>query len=353
MPFEQSVHLWRIMKTKQILVGKVKIGGGAPISIQSMCNTQTKDTKKTISQIKKLQKSGCEIIRVAVEDLASANACKIIRKNISIPLVADIHFDYRIALACAPYVDKLRINPGNIGSDANVKKVVEAAKKYNLPIRIGINLGSLEKQFEHSYGRSPKAMVKSAEKHIRLLEKHNFTNIVVSLKASDIDTTVKACRLFNKTFRYPQHLGITEAGTEYSGTIKSSIGIGILLYEGIGDTIRVSLSADPVKEIYPAQQILKFLNLRDGLNIVSCPTCSRVGIDVEKYALEIERSLSHMNSNKTIAVMGCVVNGLGEAKDADITIVGNKNKNPLLYVDHKFIKIIKPEKIIDEVKKYI
>lgn len=342
------------MKTKKIKVGNLLIGGNAPISIQSMCNTQTYDTKSTIKQIKKLEKAGCEIIRVAVEDLKSAKALKIIKESISIPLVADIHYDYRIAITAAPYVDKLRINPGNIGSNENIKKVIKEAKKYNLPIRIGINLGSLEKEFEKNYGRTAKAMIKSAEKHIKILEKNNFTNIIVSLKASDIHTTVKACQLFSKQYKYPQHLGITEAGTYLSGAIKSSIGIGILLHNKIGNTIRVSLSTDPVKEIYVAQRILKFLGLKKGLNVVSCPTCSRKGIDVEKYANFIEKKLSHNNSNKTIAIMGCVVNGLGEAKDADIAVIGNKNKNPLLYVNKKFIKTIKNlSQIPEEIIKYL
>ncbi len=340
-------------KTKKIKVGNLYIGGNSPISIQSMTNTLTKDTQKTVQQINKLERAGCEIVRVAVEDINDALALPKIRRSIHIPLVADIHYNYRLAVLSAPYVDKLRINPGNIGNDDKVKKVIDAAKKHNLPIRVGINLGSLEKQFELLYGRNEKAMVASAERHIKILEKHNFNNIIVSLKASDIDTTIKACKLFSKKYNYPQHLGITESGTQISGSIKSAIGLGIILYEGIGDTIRVSLSANPIKEIPVAISILKHLNLRKGLKVVSCPMCSRAGLDTEKYATEIENTLGHMITDKTIAIMGCVVNGPGEAKDADISVVGTKGKNVFIYKKEKFVKKIKPEKIVDTFRTYL
>ena len=315
-----------------------------------MCNTPTKDAKATIAQIKELQAAGCEIVRVAIPDLESAEALKEIKENISIPLVADIHFDYKLALAAAPYVDKLRINPGNIGDESRVKEVVEAAKEYSLPIRIGINLGSLEKESETKYGRTAKAMVESARKHIEILEKNNFTNIIVSLKASDIKTTVEACRLFAKEFDYPLHLGITESGTVESGSIKSAIGIGILLNEGIGDTIRISLSGDPVEEVKTASLILRDLGLKKGLSISSCPTCARTTLDVAKYAKEVEDKLGNLDSNKHVAIMGCVVNGPGEAKAADIAIVGAGEEDPLLYIKGEFVKKIKKEDIVSTIE---
>ena len=336
--------------TKQVMVGNVKIGGNAPISIQSMCNTPTKDAKATISQIKELQAAGCEIVRVAIPDLESANVLKEIKENISIPLVADIHFDYKLALAAAPYVDKLRINPGNIGDESKVREVVEAAKKYNLPIRIGINLGSLEKEAEAKHGRTAKAMVESERKHIELLEKNDFNNIIVSLKASDIATTIEACRLFAKEFDYPQHLGITEAGTVESGSIKSAIGLGILLNEGIGNTIRISLSGNPVEEVKTAYLILRHLGLKKGLSITSWPTCARTTLDVAKYAKEVETKLGNLDSSKHVAIMGCVVNGPGEAKAADIAIVGAGDKDPLLYIKGKFVKNIKKEDIVKTIE---
>lgn len=341
------------IKTKKVYVGNIPVGGNSPISIQSMTNTPTQDAKKTIKQIKALEKVGCQIVRFAVEDLKAVQALPEIRKATKIPLVADIHYNYKLAILSAPYVDKLRINPGNIGSSDKVALVVAAAKKYHLPIRIGINLGSLEKEFEKKYGRNEKAMIASASRHIKILEQHNFKKIIVSLKASDIETTVKACRLFSQKFNYPQHLGITESGTERSGSIKSAIGLGILLHEGIGDTIRVSLSSDPTKEIPVAISILKSLGLKDGLNVVSCPMCSRAGIDTEKYANDIENKLSYLKTSKTVAVMGCVVNGPGEAKDADIAIVGTKKGNILVYKKEKFIKTIKKSEIIKNIKHYL
>ncbi len=340
-------------KTRTIRIGNIKLGGGNRVRVQSMCSTRTSDVDSTLKQIHELEDAGCEIIRVAVPDYDSANALREIKRNISIPLVADIHFDYRLAIESARYADKLRINPGNIGNKDKVKQVIKAAKDNSLPIRIGINLGSLEKDVEKKHGKTAKAMVESAKNHLHMLESEDFYDSLVSLKASDIGRTVSACRLFADEFDYPQHIGITEAGTVSSGTIKSAIGIGILLHEGIGDTIRVSLSGNPVNEVMVAKQILRHLNLRKGLEVTACPTCARSGIDVDKYANDIEKKFGNIESDRHIAVMGCVVNGPGEAKSADIGIVGDSNDkgNPLLYVHGDFVRKIKENnilKIIDE-----
>jgi (E)-4-hydroxy-3-methylbut-2-enyl-diphosphate synthase len=316
-----------------------------------MCNTKTVDIKGTIGQIHQLENAGCEIIRAAVPDMDSALALKEIKNNISIPLVADIHFDYKLAVKSAEYADKLRINPGNIGSEERVGTVVEAAKDYSIPIRIGVNLGSLEKNIKNKYGLTPRGMVESAKNHIKLLEKYNFYNTVVSLKASDIRTTIEACRLFSEEFDYPLHLGITEAGTAFSGAIKSAIGIGILLNEGIGNTIRISLSGDPINEIRTAVQILKHLGKRKGISVISCPTCARTDFDVNKYAELVEAELflhSRLleGKEKKIAIMGCVVNGPGEAEEADIAVIGAGEKDPLLYINGQYKKKIKKEDIV-------
>jgi len=335
------------MKTRIIRVGDVKIGGGNPISIQSMCNTKTSDALATIEQINQLEEAGCDIVRVSVPDMESADSLREIRKDIAIPLVADIHFDYRLAVASAPFVDKLRINPGNIGG--RVKEVVQAAQEHSLPIRIGVNMGSLDRDIELQYGRTPLAMVESAAKEISILESFGFQDIAVSLKASDIDSTIKACRLFHSRYDYPQHIGITESGTSFGGTIKSSIGLGILLSEGIGDTMRVSLAGDPLHEVKVAKEILKHLGKRKGLIVTACPTCARVGIDVEKIAREIEDRYGQMACEKHVAVMGCVVNGPGEAQGADIAIVGSGEKDPHLYINGRFVSTIPKESIIDRV----
>ena len=339
--------------TKEIKVGNVKIGAGNPIAIQSMTNTLTKDASKTIEQIHRLEDAGCEIIRVAVPDSESVNALKEIKENISIPLVADIHFDYRLAVESAKYVDKLRINPGNIGGIERVKEVVNAAKEHSIPIRIGVNLGSLEKGIEANFGLTSKALVESALKNIKLLEDNDFYDIVVSLKASDVMKTIKAYKTISRLIEYPLHLGITESGSLFSGTIKSSVGIGALLSQGVGDTIRVSLSADPVEEVNVAKKILESVGLRRfGVEVTACPTCARANFDVSKICLEIEEKTRHMKKQLKIAVMGCAVNGPGEAKEADIGIVGGKD-GCLFYRNGEIIERIKEEEIVDKVLKEI
>ncbi|NCF75077.1 MAG: flavodoxin-dependent (E)-4-hydroxy-3-methylbut-2-enyl-diphosphate synthase [Xanthomonadaceae bacterium] len=341
-------------KTKKIKVGNTYIGGDAPISIQSMANTNTADLKKTVSQIKKLEKAGCEIMRVAVPNMEAAKNLGKIKSQINIPLVADIHFSYQLALeAIKQGIDKLRLNPGNIGSQEKIKKVVEAAKKKKIPIRIGVNAGSLEKDILEKYNNkaTSKGMVESALRHIKILEKLNFTNIVISLKASDIERTVEAYKLLSKKVNYPLHIGITEAGTEFKGTIMSAIGLGYLLYEGMGDTIRVSLTADPLKEIKVAREILKSLNLRqEGPTITSCPTCGRTEIDVIGLTKKVEKLVSKYKKPIHIAVMGCVVNGLGESREADLAIIGGK-KVGLICKKGKIIKKVKEKNLLSEFSK--
>ncbi|MBU0980148.1 MAG: flavodoxin-dependent (E)-4-hydroxy-3-methylbut-2-enyl-diphosphate synthase [Nanoarchaeota archaeon] len=341
------------MKTRKVKIGKLHIGGGSPISVQSMTNTDTKDVKATVAQINQLEDAGCEIIRVAVPDMESAKALKEIRQEINIPLVGDIHFDYRLALEAAKHVDKLRINPGNIGDEEKISKVVFVAKEYSLPIRIGVNLGSLEKDMEARLGLTAGAMVESAKRHIEILEKNDFHDIVVSLKASDVNKTIEANRLFSKWHDYPLHLGITEAGTAFTGTINSSVGMGILLSQGIGDTIRVSLSGDPVEEVRAGWQILKALGLRQrGVSVIACPTCARNDIDVAAIAKELEEKTAGIKKPMKIAVMGCSVNGPGEAKEADLGVVGAGEK-VLLYKDGKVIDKIEEKDIISTLLKEI
>jgi len=336
-------------KTKQVNVGNVKIGGDAPISIQSMCNTLTKEADKTIEQIHKLEQAGCEIIRVGVPDIESASKLKQIKENISIPLVADIHFDYKLALEAAKYVDKLRINPGNIGDQEKIKLVVNEAKERNIPIRIGVNLGSLDKEIEAKYGLTAQALVESAKKHLKILENLDFYNTIVALKASDVKKTIEAYRMFSKLNDYPLHLGVTEAGTAFTGSIKSAIGIGTLLEEGIGDTIRVSLSTNPIEEVKAGKEILKALKLRKfGIEVTACPTCARANFDVSKIAEEIEQKTQNIKKPLHIAVMGCAVNGPGEAKEADLGIVGGKD-NILFYKKGEIIGKIKQEEIINTI----
>ncbi len=314
-------------KTKQIALGSIKIGGGAPVAVQSMCNTDTRDAAKTLDQISRLEQAGCELVRLAVPDEEAAKALGEIRKGTNMPLVADIHFDHRLALeAVKQGVDGLRINPGNIGGKYKVSEVVRACKDKGIPIRIGVNAGSLEKHLLEKYQHPvPEAVVESAFDHIRILEDMNFTNLKVSLKASDVMTTVASYRLFSEKSDYPLHIGISEAGTLFSGTIKSSVGLGILLAEGIGDTMRVSLTADPVEEVHVAFEILKSLKVRQrGVNIISCPTCGRTEINIIGLAQEVEKRLAHIKEPITVAVMGCVVNGPGEAREADVGIAGGK-----------------------------
>ena len=342
--------------TRKIMVGNVQIGGQNKVVIQSMCNTKTKNVKNTVEQILKLEKAGCEIIRVACLDIEDAKAIKEIKKQIHIPIVADIHFDYRIALeAIKAGVDKVRINPGNIGSEERVKMVVDECKKHKIPIRIGVNAGSLEKDLLEKYGGKPtaKAMVESAKRHVDILEKLDFYDILISLKASNLDLCIEAYEEASKEFPYPLHLGITEAGTEFSGTIKSSIGLGYMLREGIGDTMRVSLSDDPIKEIKVAKEILKDCNLyKKSPTIVACPTCGRTQIDLIPIAKEVEEFLQTIESDITVAVMGCAVNGPGEAREADIGIAGGI-KEGLLFKKGEIIKKVKQEDIVECLKEEI
>lgn len=336
--------------TKQILVGGVPVGGNAPIPIQSMCNTRTDDVAATVAQIKRLEAAGCEIIRVAVPDMAAARAVGAIRVQISIPLVVDIHFDYRLALeAVAAGADKVRINPGNIGAPERVKAVAQACRVRGVPIRIGVNGGSLEKPLLAKYGGvTPEALVESAFGHIELLHRYDFDDICVSLKSSDVRTTMAAYRLMSEKSDYPLHLGVTETGTLRMGTIKSAIGIGGLLSFGIGDTIRVSLSADPVEEVSAARDILKALGIRrDGPNLISCPTCGRTRIDLIRLAQEVEQRLEHVQKPLTVAVMGCVVNGPGEAASADVGIAGGDGVG-LLFRKGEIVKKVPQDQLVDE-----
>jgi len=337
------------MNTKEMKIGNVKIGANNPIVIQSMTNTLTKEVNETLNQIHTLEEAGCEIIRVSVPDMESAKKLKEIRENISIPLVADVHFDHRLAIEAAKYADKLRINPGNIGDGEKIKQVVMAAKEYNIPIRIGVNLGSLEKDIENNFGLTAKALVESALKNIKLLEDNDFYNIVLSLKASDVPKTIKAYQMISKLTPYPLHLGVTESGSLFSGTIKSSVGIGALLSEGIGDTIRVSLSADPIEEVKVGKQILQSLGLRRfGVEVKACPTCARTNFDVSKTALQIEEATKHIKKPLKVAVMGCSVNGPGEAKESDLGIVGGKD-GCLLYKKGQMEKKIDKDKLVEEI----
>lgn len=342
-------------ETRKIMVGNVQIGGQNKVVIQSMCNTKTKDVDETVKQILELEKAGCEIIRVACLDMKDAKAIKQIKERINIPIVADIHFDYKIALqAIESGVDKVRINPGNIGSKDRVKAVVDKCKEKKIPIRIGVNAGSLEKDLLEKYGKpTAKAMVESAKRHIDILEELDFKDYLLSLKASNLDLCIEAYEEAAKTFNCPLHLGITESGTEFSGTIKSSIGLGYMLRNGIGDTIRVSLSDDPVKEIKVAKEILKDCNLYKNLpTLVACPTCGRTQIDLIPIAKEMEEFLQTIDSNITVAVMGCAVNGPGEAREADIGIAGGI-KEGLLFKKGEIIRKIPQDKIVEELKKEI
>lgn len=341
-------------KTSQIKVGDVAIGGESLISVQSMANTDTRDSDATVKQIHRLESAGCEIVRIAVPDAEAAEKVKDIKGRVSIPLIADIHFDYRLALeSIKGGVDGLRINPGNIGSREKVEMVVAAAKDRGIPIRIGVNAGSLEKGLEEKMGSVPAAMVESAKRHIGILEDLGFFHIKISLKASDVVETLEAHRLLAREVDYPFHIGISEAGTLESGAIKSSVGLGILLSEGLGDTLRVSLSADPVEEVRVGFGILKALGLRQrGIDLVSCPTCSRQEIDVISLAREVEQALSKVATPLHIAVMGCAVNGPGEARKADLAICGGKGIG-VLYRKGEMLRKVKKEDIISELMKEI
>lgn len=318
--------------TKRINVGGVAVGGGAKVSVQSMCNTKTWDAEATAAQIREFAAAGCDIVRVAVPDMRSAQAISEIKERVDMPLVADIHFDYRLALeAAARGADKIRINPGNIGGEENVKAVAEACRARNIPIRIGVNAGSLEARLIEKYGHPcPEAVVESARGHVALLNKYGFDDICLSLKTSSVPLTIASYRMAAECFPYPLHLGVTETGTEWNGTIQSAVGIGTLLCEGIGDTIRVSLTADPVREVAAGVAILKAAGLRSGgVKFVSCPTCGRTEIDLISLAKDVEARVKDIDRDITVAVMGCVVNGPGEAREADYGVAGGKGKGIL------------------------
>ena len=342
-------------QTKEITIGNVKIGGNNPIAIQSMCNTDTRNAKATIEQIKKLEEEGCEIVRVAVPDIEASEAIKEIKKGIKIPLVADIHFDYRLALkAMENGIDKIRINPGNIGNEERIKAVITMAKERNIPLRIGVNSGSLEKDILEKYGKvTPKGLVESALRHVKIVEKYDYNNIVVSIKASSVPFSMETYSILSNEIDYPLHLGITEAGTVWSGAIKSAVGIGSILSMGIGDTIRVSLTGDPVEEVKTAKEILKSLGLRKfGIEFVSCPTCGRTEVDLISIANKVEQECKKINKNLKVAVMGCAVNGPGEAKGADIGIAGGKGYGRI-FKKGEIIKKVPENELIPELLKLI
>lgn len=341
--------------TKKVKVGNIYIGGSDDVIIQSMTNTNTSDVVATVRQIKELEAVGCQMVRVTVNTVEAALAIKEIKKEINIPLVADIHFDYKLALlAIENGIDKLRINPGNIGSDERVKEVVEAAKEKNIPIRIGVNAGSLEKNILKKHGKpTAEAMVESAMYHIELLEKYGFEDIILSLKSSNVRMMAKAYRTIKTKINYPLHLGVTEAGTAFQGTIKSSIGIGSLLLDDIGDTIRVSLTEDPVEEIAVAKEILKVLGIIEaGVEIISCPTCGRTEIDLIGLAKDVEKHFKNMDKNIKIAVMGCVVNGPGEAREADYGVAGGKGVG-VLFKKGEIVKKVDEKDILTELTSLI
>ena len=342
-------------RTKSIRVGDVQIGNGAPITVQSMTNTKTANVDATVKQILELQDVGCEIVRVAVPDRDSAEAIPEIKKQISIPLVADIHFNYHLALAAIEAgCDKIRINPGNIGDIKRVEKVINSAREAEIPIRIGVNSGSLEPELLKKYGYpSAAALAESALNHIELFEKLNFYNMIISIKASDLPRTVEANRMLAEKCEYPIHLGVTESGGELEGAVKSAAALGLLLNEGIGDTIRISLTADPVKEVKAAFDLLRAFKIRNvGIEIISCPTCGRAEVDVEKIAEEIREKTKNLLFPLKVAVMGCVVNGPGEAREADIGLAGGKEQF-LLFTRGKIVKKIDQSSAVDELIKMI
>ena len=335
--------------TKRINVGGVAVGGGAKVSVQSMCNTKTWDAEATAAQIREFAAAGCDIVRVAVPDMRSAQAISEIKERVDMPLVADIHFDYRLALeAAARGADKIRINPGNIGGEENVKAVAEACRARNIPIRIGVNAGSLEARLIEKYGHPcPEAMVESARGHVALLNKYGFDDICLSLKTSSVPLTIASYRMAAECFPYPLHLGVTETGTEWNGTIQSAVGIGTLLCEGIGDTIRVSLTADPVREVAAGVAILKAAGLRSGgVKFVSCPTCGRTEIDLISLAKDVEARVKNIDRDITVAVMGCVVNGPGEAREADLGVTGGKGEG-LIFKKGQIIRKVPEAELLD------
>jgi (E)-4-hydroxy-3-methylbut-2-enyl-diphosphate synthase len=342
-------------KSKKVMIKDIGIGGDSPITVQSMTNTKTSDIKSTVKQIHTLEEAGCDIIRVAVPDMASADAISKIKKQIHIPLVADVHFDYRLAIESIKQgADGLRINPGNIGDADKVRKVVEMAKSYQVPIRIGVNAGSLEKDLFKKYGGpTPDALVESALRYVDIFENMNFEHLVISLKSSDVLSCIYSYKMIAQKVDYPLHLGITEAGTLLTGTIKSSVGLGVLLYEGIGDTIRVSLTGEPLDEVKVGFEILRSLNLRQhGINFISCPTCGRTQINLINIAKELQEKLAYIKKPLKVAVMGCVVNGPGEAKEADIGIAGG-NKRVAIFKKGEIIKTVPEEDAVSELMEEI
>lgn len=342
-------------KTRQIHIGSVAIGGGAPIAVQSMCNTKTTDTEATVAQIKALQAAGCDIVRLAVPDRKAAQNLGNIIRAVEVPLVADIHFDYKLALeAIKQGISALRLNPGNIGGEEKVKAVVQAAKANHIPIRIGVNAGSLDKKILEKYGAiTPDALVESAMQHIRILEALDFYDMKISLKAHDVPLTLASYRLMSKTVDYPLHLGITEAGTVNTGIIKSAVGIGALLAEGIGDTLRISLTGDPVVEVKVANEILKSLGMKEyGPNLIACPTCGRTSIDLPMIAAQVEKKLEGIKDTIDVAVMGCVVNGPGEARGADVGIAGG-NGEGLIFRKGEIVRKVPEQILVEELFKEI
>ncbi len=348
------MSIYKRKETREISVGNVKIGGNNPISIQSMCSTKSSEVEKTINQINELAVAGCEIVRIAVPDMEAAKSIQVIKSRTKVPLIADIHFDYKLAIqSIKSGIDGLRLNPGNIGSDANVIKVIDVAKEKKIPIRIGVNSGSLSKEKVKKYGVTATAIVESALEHVAILEKNNYEEIKISVKASSVPLTLECYRLLSKKVDYPLHVGVTEAGTDFAGTIKSSVGIGTLLAEGIGDTIRVSLTSNPVNEVKVAKEILKSLNLRKGLEFISCPTCGRTQIDLIKLANEVENKIKRFESLPiTVAVMGCIVNGPGEAREADYGIAGGIGEG-LIFKNGVIIEKVSEEKLIPHLIKMI
>ncbi|MDU4889040.1 MAG: flavodoxin-dependent (E)-4-hydroxy-3-methylbut-2-enyl-diphosphate synthase [Clostridium sp.] len=342
-------------KTRKVKVGDIYVGGDADIAVQSMTNTDTRDVEATVGQILKLEAAGCNIVRCAVPDMEAAEAIKEIVSRVNIPVVADIHFDYRLALKVIENgISKIRINPGNIGSMEKVEIVAKAAKEKNIPIRIGVNSGSLEKEILEKYGRvCSEALAESALNHVRILEAVDFHDIIISIKSSDVIQMIEAYNLVSKEVDYPLHLGVTEAGTIWRGSIKSSVGIGALLAQGIGDTIRVSLTGDVTEEVKVGREILKSLGLlKDGIQFVSCPTCGRTQINLIKIAEEAEKRLGHLDKNIKVAIMGCVVNGPGEAREADVGIAGGKGQG-IIFRKGQVVKTVKEEELLDELIKEI
>jgi len=342
-------------KSKKIWVGDVAVGGDAPIAVQSMTNTDTLDVEATVAQINELQAAGADIVRVSIPSMEAAESFKFIKQQTNIPLVADIHFDYKIALKVAEYgVDCLRINPGNIGKEERIKAVIDCAKAYNIPIRIGVNAGSLEKDLQKKYGEpTPEALVESAMRHVEILRRHDFDNFKVSLKASDVFMTVAAYRIIADKIEQPIHLGITEAGGLRSGAVKSAVGLGMILMDGIGDTIRVSLAANPVEEIKVGFDILKSLRIRaKGINFIACPSCSRQNFDVVQTMNDLEERLEDVTTPLDVAIIGCIVNGPGEAREVDLGLTGGSPNN-LLYLDGKPHHKVNNDNLVDELEKNI